>query len=323
VTGFTFVTDGKATWIYDPGREIALQKISRWLFDPLPGASAIAELGFLNDLPQDFLLRDAGESKLDGRRARTLDLKPKRFFQSQLVRSTRYLVRKVLLAVDEESLFPLLITLYPLEDSPLYPLVGPAGSVSIEYTKVRALDTEEQPVPFSPPEGSRVFREATVPASRLPEQAPFRVTLQPLLDAGFSVVGDEAVLTRQDGAERGYATVLLLRRGPDSDAVLTLRIGNFLSPNMGRRRAAIAEKGEAIDIAPTPARLLDRGREWTEHIPSVEPPAHLELGWERDGVHGFLASEGLSRDDLLRIAQPLLGAELVSDGDDGGDNAAA
>ena len=61
LVGMQLVYDGQGTWLYAAKSDVALYKLGRTLYSPLPWTSALAEIGFLRDLTRDFLLRDEGE----------------------------------------------------------------------------------------------------------------------------------------------------------------------------------------------------------------------------------------------------------------------
>lgn len=94
-----------------------------------------------------------------------------------------------------------------------------------------------------------------------------------------------------------------------------VRVGNFVSRLMARRRAAAGDQGEAVDLAGRAARLLDRRRLLVPPPaasdagpPDVEAlglPLLADLAWEQDGIFWVLSAEGLSRDDLLDAGRVL------------------
>jgi len=314
LTGMSFVTDGRTTWVHDPGKAVAWHKPHRWLFDPVPGGASIGELAFLATLTKDFLLRDAGTETVRGRSTHRLGIRPKQPFHTDLVRSTRFVIRHGVIAFDEETLFPVRITLYPIPDTPVYAICGPSGALTIEYNDVRTTPPGEDLFEFTPPDGTRSFHEKDVSLDEAHSHAPFPFSVDGLLERGFAPLPGGIHLTAEQDEERGYLTALLALPGGDGpEAMLTVRAGNYLSPNMGRRRAAIADAGEPLPLGDATARLLDRSDAWSEHLPVMEKAQHhLELAWERDGVFWFLAAEGVVRDDLIELADTLVRSDAAA-----------
>jgi len=310
LVGLSFITDGKNTWIHDPGKAVAWLKPHRWIADPLPGGACVGELDFLDTLTKDFLFRDAGPAIVSGRAVRQLGIKPKHAISSNLVRTTRFTIRRGEIAFDEETYFPLRITLHPIADSPLYAVCGPDRPLVVEYANVRIQPPDPALFDFAPPDGTRIFRETDRPLDDACDQAPFPIRTDALLDAGFAPLPGGVRLTLEDEAQRGYLTALLIRPGEDGvDAMLTLRAGNFLSRNMGRRRATIADHAESLTIGDATGRLLDRSDAWSQHLPNTESvPAHFELAWADGDVYWFLAAEGIDRNELLVLGERLLHA---------------
>ena len=160
--GMTIAYNGRTTWIYDPRTNLAIRKPWRAVFEPLPGIDAIGEIGFLEWLTRGFLLRDAGEDTVGGRKVRLVGLKPKRPYRSQLLTSVSFPIRRASVAFDLETYFPLRIAFYPARGSALYPLLGADGAITIEYTDVRLEPPDPAGFEFTPPEGTHVFLEEPV-----------------------------------------------------------------------------------------------------------------------------------------------------------------
>jgi len=309
LVGLQFVHDAKSTWIYDPRSDVAIRKPGRTLYCPLRGIDALGEVSFLRDLIHDFLLRDAGTEEIAGRRARLIGLKPKVRQRSLLLKEELFPVSRATIALDETTSFPLRIVLYPAEPSPLFYLIGPSTPVTVEYRNPRLEAPDPARFTFTPSETARIFEEQSVTQEMLSERLPFRFPLEPLSDLGYGLHRGRATLARNRSGDRAYALLTLTptqdEGSSNSERALSLRIGNYLSRNMGRRRALLAEKGESVDLQSVKARLLDRSALLADELPQSLDRMILEVGWERDGVHAFLLGDGVDREELLKIASAL------------------
>jgi outer membrane lipoprotein-sorting protein len=307
--GMQLIHNGVETWLHDGKNDVAICKSGRVLYAPLPGTTVIAEFGFLAALTHDFLLRDEGEEEIEGRKAQRLGLKPKVSHRSSLLKEEVFPVEKASLALDAETFFPLRITYVPSHPSTLSYLLGPGTSITIEYLDVRLGEIDEKAFSFDPPEGTRVFREQIVPGEALNETLPFIVPLGKLEEeAELKLYGKQATVTINEAKDRAYA---LLAFAPSEDRddedsyALSLRVGNYLSLNMNRRRATLSEHGEKILLEGVSAHLFDRGKKLKEKIPQAPERSILEIGWEDGGVFWFILAENLERDRLVEIAEIL------------------
>jgi len=315
LTGLQFVHDGHVTWIYDAKNNVVIRKPGRTLYSPLRGTSAIAEIGFLHDLTRDFLLRDGGAETIHGRSALLLGMKPKVRQRSLLLKEEIFSMKQVTLALDQETFFPLRIVFHPVEPSVLFYLVGPSIPITIEYKDLLFDKVDEARFAFTPPEGTRVFTEETLTQEAFADKVSFDVPLQALSEqTGYALYGDRVTLTLCAENDRAYAYLTLV---PPSDAessrgsrALSLRVGNYLSLNMNRRRALLAEQGEPVALEGIDAKFLDRGRLLKEDLPTGDLPegmerSIIEIGWEQDGVYWFLLGEGLEKETLIDAAKTL------------------
>ncbi len=320
LTGMQFVHDGHVTWIYDAKNNVVIRKPGRTLYSPLRGVSAIAEIGFMRDLTRDFLLRDGGAETIHGRSALLLAMKPKVRQRSFLLKEEIFPMKKVTVALDRETFFPLRIVFHPVESSVLFYLVGPSTPITIEYKDLLFDKVDEARFAFTPPEGTRLFTEVTLTQEAFAGKVSFDVPLQALREqTGYELYGDRVTLTLCEENDRAYAYLTLVP--PDAaksnrgSRALSLRVGNYLSLNMNRRRALLAEQGEPVALAGIDAKLLDRGRLLKEDLPTGDLPTGdfpegmersiIEIGWERDGVYWFLLGEGLEKEDLIDAAKTL------------------
>jgi outer membrane lipoprotein-sorting protein len=320
LTGMQFIHDGHVTWIYDAKNNVVIHKPGRTLYSPLRGVSAIAEIGFLHDLTRDFLLRDGGAEMIHGRSDLLLEIKPKKRQRSFLLKEEIFPMKKVTVALDQETFFPLRIVFHPVESSVLFYLVGPSTPITIEYKDLLFDKVDEARFAFTPPEGARVFTEATLTQEAFADKVSFDVPLQALREqTGYKLYGNRVMLTLCEENDRAYAYLTLVPpdegKGNSRSRALSLRVGNYLSLNMNRRRALLAEQGEPVALEGIDAKFLDRGRLLKEDLPTGDTSAGdlpegmersiIEIGWEQDGVYWFLLGEGLEKEDLIDAAKTL------------------
>jgi hypothetical protein len=308
LVGSSLFYDGRATWFVSPKTTTALHASGRLLYEPLPGYDALGETRFLDDLARDFLLRDGGQGIQGGRPTRLIGLKPKRPRVASLLRVAAYPFERAEVALDAETLFPLRIAFIPPPSLPLSSFLGSDSWITIEYSDVRELDLDESAFTPPLPAGTRIFEETLVAESGLEAAVPFSIPVDALRRHEF-VLADRNVRWVLDAArERGYATLFCVQEDENSEEVasaVVVRVGNYVSRLMARRRTMAGEHGESVDVNGQSARYLDRRLLWKEGPPSVELPVLADLVWERNGVFWVLTSEGLRKEDLLALAQAL------------------
>ena len=319
--GMQLVYDGHGTWLYEAKNGVAIHKLGRTLFPPLRGTNVLAEIGFLHGLTRDFLLRDEGVESIAGLSAYRLGLKPKEPHRSLLLKEEDFPLKKATVTLDAKTSFPLKITYYPSSVSTLFYLVGPSTPVTIEYADLRLNKVDEERFSFKPPEGTRVFREKMVSQDTLNEELPFAVPLDNLEQhLGYKLYGNRVTVTINDDKDRAYALLALVpsqkeesegSTGPDREPhILSLRVGNYLSRNMSRRRAFLSEQGEKLALGDTTAQFLDRGTLLKDQFTEAAVRNILELGWEKDGVYWFLLGEELEKTTLIDVANVLAQPQL-------------
>ena len=232
---------------------------------------------------------------------------------------TRFRLRRrgegteLLVAFDEETHFPRRIRFHPDASTLLSTLVG-SDPVTVEYADVRLRAPESESFSFTPSDDVRVFRESSVPAEDLAAALPFEFSIDTLFARGYRSTGSGATLVVDAPGERSYGSLVLVRTDEDARRALTLRFGNYLSRNMGRRRAALAERGEPVEIGSCEGRLLDRGAEWAQEVPAEGERELVEVSWTEGDRFFFLLGDGVPREELLGLA-----AALLSRGDGSGE----
>jgi hypothetical protein len=131
---------------------------------------------------------------------------------------------------------------------------------------------------------------------------------------GYELYGDRVTLTLCEENDRAYAYLTLVPpgdvKGNRGSRALSLRVGNYLSLNMNRRRALLAEQGEPVALGEVDAKFLDRGGLLKGDLSTGDLPAEMErsiieIGWEQDGVYWFLLGEGLEKEALIDAAKTL------------------
>lgn len=305
LVGSSLFYDGRTTSYVNSNATVALRSPGRLLYEPIPGIDVLGETRFLDDLARDYLLRDAGDGVEGGRPTRVLGLKPKQARAASVFRVVAYPFDRAEVAFDTETLFPLRITFVPSPDLPASPLLGPDPQIAIEYAGVRERDLDESVFTPSLPAGTRVFEESLVKEGEIGSSVPFPVPLDALCERGYELAGPRIHLVLDAARERGYATLVLAKRATEGqrqrDAVV-LRVGNYLSRYMVRRRSFAAEHGEPVDLSGRSARYVSRRLALPDLPESVGAPALADLTWESGGVFWVLTAESLTQEDLLTLA---------------------
>lgn len=305
--------DGRQTWLYNPKRNVAICRDGRRLYSPLRMPDGIAALDFMRSLTHDFLLREEGTEEVHGRKARRIGLKPKEEERSTLLKEERFPITRAIVSIDEQTSFPLRIVLYPSRRSLLFYIAGPSTPVTIEYRDILLTVPKEDVFSFTPPPETRVFREEIVKAADLDSQLPFSIPVSALEERGYKLYSGKGTITVNEAADRAYATLVFARKEEQETAdglsqSLSLRAGNYLSPNMNRRRAFLAENGEEVIIGETKARVVDRDKLVADEIPESARRSIIEIGWESNGVNWFLLAEDTNRENLLEVVRTIVGA---------------
>lgn len=313
--GMQLIYDGHGTWIYDAGNNVALYKPGKKLYSPLRGSSSLGEVGFLRGLTSDFLLRYEEAEAIAGRDAHRVGLKPKVSHRSLLLKEESFPIKRATLVLDAETSFPLKISCYPTQRSPMAYLVAPGTPVVIEYVNPQLNKVDDQRFSFTPPKGTRVFREQVVGKDKLGELLPFDLPLEALEgDEKYDLYSDRAVLTVNEEKDRGYVLLTLVPRQENEEkehapAMLSLCVGNYLSRNMNRRRAFLSEQGEKLMLGKVTAQFLDRGALVEDQLPTGMKRKIMELGWKKGETYWFLLAEELDKESLVKYAQELAKTE--------------
>jgi len=299
LTGMTLAFDGRQSLLLDAGSGTAVLRSGRHVAEPIPGYQVLCELGFLETLTHDFLVRDAGTETIDGRPSLLIGLKPKTAHRSQLLRAVSFPIRRAVIAFDEESLFPNRIQFFPIADSIVGSILPASHPITISYQRVRAGPPPADAFDLAPPEGTRLFREMHVAVDALPDETPFRCNLDALPDHGLSPHRSAGLFAETD-SDRAYVVASFAT----TSSLVTLRAGNYLSRAMARRKARLAEEGDEVKIGALTGRRLDRGSQMPTSNP--ERPAQMfDVSWERDGTFWFLSADGVDAETLIEIASDL------------------
>jgi hypothetical protein len=308
--------DGHHTWIHDAATSTSIRKKGRHLFEPIPGISALAELSCIDTLVHDFLVHDLGEDTVDGRNVRRLAIKPKQPYRSQLLSTVAFLIRRAVLDLDTETLFPVRISFVPSEDAPAAALLGSEGSILIAYSDVQILDTASPVRPFAPPAGGRVFEESHQPVEGLEDLLPFPVSLQPVPEHGFHPIREATVVSIDADNGRAYVSMEYSSEGDPSGGSdrtrrLVLTFGNYVSRNMARRRATLSEMGETRTCGAQALTVFSRAKVWERRFPGMDTQqAPTEAFFEHGGVFWFLSATAMDPESVERLACDLLTAQI-------------
>ncbi len=325
--GMQIVHDGRGTWLHDVKRNVAIRKLGRRLYSPLRLPDGIGEIDFMCHLTHDFLLRDEGEEEINGRKTRRIGLKPKTTERMSLFKDEIFPLKRAVLSIDPETLFPLRILFYPSQRSPLYYIAGPSTPITIDYRDVLLAVPSDDLFSFTPSEETRVFNEEETVVKDLADKLPFELSLEQITQQGYVPHDDRVLITANENHERAYALLSLEKKRGDSKQTseislrvgnylsketsrISLRVGNYLSPDMNRRRALLADSGEEIDLGEEKGKIIDRGSLLKDEIPESVRRSLLEIGWQDGDVHWFLLGEGLDRGELIGIA-----TAIVSEGE--------
>ncbi len=313
--GMEIVHDGRGTWLHDTRRDVAIRKLGRRLYSPLRLPDGIAEIDMMCQLTHDFLLRDEGQEEINGKKAQKVGLKPKTPERMSLFKDEIFPLKRAVLSIDPETLFPMRILFYPTQRSPLYYIVGPSSPITIEYKDVMLAVPDEDLFSFTPSEETRVFNEEEIVVKDLADKLPFELSLEQITQRGYVPRDDRVLITANEDGDRAYALFSLEKKDSDGKQTsgMSLRVGNYLSPDMNRRRALLADNGEETDLGEAKGRIIDRGSLLKDGIPESVRRSLLEIGWQDGDVHWFLLGEGIDRDDLADIATAVAnGSEQAS-----------
>jgi len=305
--GMQIIHDGNGSWLHDVKRNVAIKKLGRRLYSPLRLPDGIAEIDFMCDLTHDFLLRDEGQEEINGRKTRKIGLKPKTAERMSLFKDELFPLKRATLSIDMETLFPLRIVFYASQRSPLYYVAGPSTPITIEYKDLLFTVPSDDLFSFTPSEETRVFSEEEVRKDDLVDKLPFALPLDRITKHEYALHSDRAVITANRDRDRAYAVLSFERKRGDGKQTtgLSLRVGNYLSPDMNRRRALLADNGEEIDLGEARGRIIDRESLLKDEIPESVRRSLIELGWQQDEVYWFLLGEGVEKDALVSIASAL------------------
>lgn len=305
--GLQIVHDGHGTWLHDIKRSVALHKLGRRLYSPLRFPDGIAEIDLMCHLTHDFLLRDEGEEEINGKKTRRIGLKPKMAERMSLFKDEIFPLKRAVVSIDPETLFPMRILFYPTQRSPLYYIAGPSTAITIDYKDVLLAVPDNAFFSFTPSEETRVFREEEVPEKDLADKLPFALDLHEITQRGYVIHSDRITVTANEGRDRAYAFLSFEKKGSDGKQTsgISLRAGNYLSLSMNRRRALLADKGKEIDLGEAKGQIINRGDLLKDEIPESVRRSLLEIGWQQDEVYWFLLGEGVARDELVGIASAI------------------
>lgn len=307
------VYNGRGTWLYDVKRNVAIRKLGRRLYSPLRLPDGIAEIDLMCDLTHNFLLRDEGKEKINGKDTIKIGLKPKSQERMSLMKNEIFPVKKATICIDEETLFPVRISFYPSQRSPLYYIAGPSTPITIDYNDLLPAVPDEDLFSFTPPEGVRVFHEEEVGEKGLEERLPFALSLDHFTKRGYELYDKRGTVTANVESDRAYVFLSFTQKKQNAEdkktRSLSLHVGNYLSLSMNRRRALLADSGEEIDLAGVRGKIIDRSALLGDEIPAAVRRQIHEISWQQGEVYWFLLGEQVDKDDLVGIATALASGE--------------
>ncbi len=307
LVGASLFYDSRTTWFVSPKMEAAFSTPGRRLYEPIPACDALGEVRFADDLARDFLLRDGGETTHAGRAARVIGLKPKRQRVSSLFRVATFLVERAEVTFDVETYFPLRVAFLPGRGTPAASVLGPEEWITIEYADVHAVEISESAFTPALSAGTRVFTESLLEPGDAPRLVPFPLPIDVLEQRGYPLIDGRALVVLDAARERGHATLFCSVASGDreEESALVVRVGNYVSRLMARRRTMAGERGELVEVRGQPARYFDHRTAWATDAAVAEVPLPADLVWEREGLFWVLTGEGLTREELLAVADAL------------------
>jgi hypothetical protein len=307
LVGASFLYDGRVTWSTNPKMETALSTPGRRLYEPIPACDALGEVRFLDDIARDYLLRDGGEITHSGRPARIMGLKPKRQRISSLFRVSTFLVERAEVSFDIETYFPLRIAFLPGRGTPAASVLGPEKWITIDYADVRPVEPSESAFAPTWPTNTRVFTESLLEPGDASRVVPFPLPIEVLEQRGAQLVDGRVLVVLDAAHERGYAALfcILADGGDKEERALVLRVGNYVSRLMARRRTMAGEHGEIVEVRGRPARYFDHRTAWGADAAVAEVPLPADLVWEHEGVFWVLTGEGMTKEELLAVADAM------------------
>lgn len=205
--------DGRTTRAFSPQTGTALVAPGRRLYEPFPDTDVLGEVGFLDDLARDFLVRDGGETSWAGRSARVVGLRPKRRWISSVVRTKTFTLERAEVTLDAETHFPLHIEFVPEPTAAVAALLDGGERITIDYADVRLAPPGGATFAPAFPDGVRVFTEEPLTLDAA-ASLPFPLPVDALRARGFAADLPHAVVTLDPERGRGHAT-LAFRKATD------------------------------------------------------------------------------------------------------------
>ncbi len=309
LVGSRLIHKGQNTWIHLVGKNTAIKKDGKWLYSPFAGVDVIGQLNFLPSLVSDFLLKDDGEGKINGRPVDRISLKPKQSRRSLFLKDEVFNLSKAELAVDQEHGLPLKITYYPGEGDQLRFSSSRGGPVHVEYSNYDIDGPEEMNFEFQPSKVDRVFEENLLSKEEFVDNCPVPVPFSTIEDKGYELATEDLSLFQDQKNQRAYSSLVFVasdEKPGQRTTSLQLLVGNYLSREMTRHRSFLSENGEEIELDGQTAQISDRGERVRNRLPEEWDREIHEIGWQKDDAFYYLMGQGTERDDLLEIARDLL-----------------
>ncbi len=302
------IYDGKNTWFHHRQSDLTIKRLGKVVPSPLGRTEVMAQIGFLSNLTADFLLRDEDEGTVNGREVRRLGLKPKARRRSLFLKEEIFELERATLALDTETWFPVKITTYSS---------FPESQITVEYQDVKMNGIKDANFDFQPPGEAKVFKEKVLKFENLKQKLPFQIKTSRIGAGGeYELSSDKIHVIMSEDGKRAYTTLNFYQTPGDKNRGgygLTLphgyelKVGNYLSKNMNRRQAFLAENGERINLRDIKATLANRGEKVKDHLPHIDQLHIYEIGWQKEEVFYFLLGQGIDREELVCIAGNIAG----------------
>ena len=302
------IYDGRYTLLHDRGRNTALKRKGKDLQDPFGEIDLFGQLGFLEDLTKDYLLKDKGKGNIDGKNVYRLGLKPKTDRRSLFLKTEVFDFDHAVMAIDVESGFPLKITFFPKETSSSTFGTRADRQLVVEYSDVRFDQVKKEVFKFDKKKVDQFFQTDLIAGEDYEEKIDFPIKISPAEEKGYGLIGNKFSLTRSRDKEKFYASLDFLRyenNGETPPDYLMLRFGNYLSREMSRHRSYVTGKGEEVELGSKNIRIADRGKAMKDKMPEELQQPTYEIGWEEKGHFFYLLSRGQEKEKVLSTAEEM------------------
>ncbi|MFP3953173.1 MAG: hypothetical protein ACOC88_03405 [Candidatus Bipolaricaulota bacterium] len=299
------VYDGSSTWAHILNKKTAIKKEGKQLYTPFAGVEIVGQLGFLSDLLTDYLLKDDGKGKINGRDVYKLGLKPKTRRRSYFLKEELFNLDSAQLAIDRETQLPLKITYRPGERDQLRYTSSQGGPLYVEYSDYKVDKPSKRDFQFDSSKIDKIFEEERLPREKVVKGFPITLDLEGVAEEGFQPAEDQLRVTSNREGDRKYTSIAFVGTSEEDGGSLQLLAGNYLSREMSRHRTFLSENGDPIDVDGKEAKVANRGENVKERLPNELKSDILEIGLESGGGFYYLLGQDVDREEMVRVLSAL------------------